>query len=78
MKQIVYLNDSLIDFERASISPNDRGFLFSDGVYEVVRCYDGYRFELERHLDRLQYGLRELRIADIDRSKLIEVSAELL
>jgi D-alanine transaminase len=78
MKQIVYLNNSFIDSETACISPNDRGFLFSDGVYEVVRCYNGHRFELERHLDRLQYGLRELRISDIDRQHLSDVSSELL
>ncbi len=78
MKQIVYLNNSFIDFETACISPNDRGFLFSDGVYEVVRCYNGYRFELERHLDRLQYGLRELRMPEINRQHLIDVSEELL
>lgn len=78
MKQIVYLNNSFVDFEAARISPNDRGFLFSDGVYEVVRCYNGHRFELERHLDRLQYGLRELRMPEINRQQLIEVSEELL
>jgi D-alanine transaminase len=58
-----YLNGSFLPQEQAFISPFDRGFLFSDGVYEVIRYYPprGF-FQKEAHLRRLQYGLEQLRI----------------
>ena len=59
-----YLNGSYVPQEQAMISPFDRGFLFSDGVYDVVRYYPprGF-FQKEAHLRRLQYGLEQLRIS---------------
>ena len=44
------------------ISPDDRGFLFADGVYEVVRAYGGKPFKMAEHMDRLARSLRETRI----------------
>ncbi|MGH7467691.1 MAG: D-amino acid aminotransferase [Longimicrobiales bacterium] len=62
----VYLNGNYVPLADARISVDDRGFLFADGVYEVARLYDGHIFLLERHLNRLRYGLGELQIqADI-------------
>ena len=60
--QTVFLNGEYIPREEAAISPDDRGFLFSDGVYEVVRAYDGRLFELRRHTDRLAASLDALKI----------------
>lgn len=44
------------------ISPDDRGFLFADGLYEVVRAYGGKPLKTTEHLDRLARSLRETRI----------------
>ena len=50
---IVYWNGQFIPKEQARVSPDDRGFLFGDGVYEVVRIYNGRFFEMEAHEQRL-------------------------
>lgn len=59
---IVHLNGRFLADRDASISPLDRGFLFGDGVYEVVRAFDGALVEAERHWTRLARSLREVRI----------------
>ena len=51
---IIYLNGEYLPLEKATVSVEDRGFLFADGVYEVVRYYQGRPFQLEAHLQRLQ------------------------
>jgi D-alanine transaminase len=58
----VYLNGHYIPARDASISPLDRGFLFGDGIYEVVRAFDGKLVEAGRHWARLGRSLREVRI----------------
>ncbi|HET9002545.1 MAG TPA: aminotransferase class IV [Gemmatimonadaceae bacterium] len=58
----VYLNGHYIAARDASISPLDRGFLFGDGIYEVVRAIDGRLVEPHRHWTRLARSLRETRI----------------
>lgn len=58
----VYLNGHYLAARDASISPLDRGFLFGDGIYEVVRALDGRLIEAERHWKRLARSLRETRI----------------
>ena len=58
----VYLNGHYVAARDASISPLDRGFLFGDGIYEVVRAVDGRLVEAERHWTRLARSLRETRI----------------
>ena len=60
---IVHLNGRFVAERDASISPLDRGFLFGDGVYEVVRAFDGRLIEGPRHWTRLARSLREIRIA---------------
>ncbi|MEO8433114.1 MAG: aminotransferase class IV [Acidobacteriota bacterium] len=59
---IVYLNGSFLPREEAKISPDDRGFLFADAIYEVVRFYKGRPFHMGEHLDRMREGLTGLRI----------------
>lgn len=54
MPELVYLNDWTGSFEDAFVSVNDRGYNFGDGVYEVVRAYNGKMFALEDHLKRLE------------------------
>jgi len=59
---IVYVNGRCLPLEQASISPFDRGFLFGDAIYEVVRFHRGRPFHLEEHLSRMREGLDALRI----------------
>jgi D-alanine transaminase len=61
---IVYLNGEFLPIERAQVSVMDRGFIFGDGVYEVIPVYGGRLFRLEQHLQRLARSLREIRLAD--------------
>ena len=60
----VYLNGHYLPLEEAQVSVLDRGFLFGDGVYEVIPAYGGRLFRLEHHLERLERSLREIRIAN--------------
>lgn len=58
----VYLNGEFLDAEAASVSVCDRGYLFGDGVYEVIPVYARQCFALTRHLDRLQRSLQGIRL----------------
>lgn len=60
---IAYFNGQFVSKEDVKISPDDRGFLFSDGVYEVIRSYGGSLFKIDDHLERLSRSLRELHMA---------------
>ncbi len=60
---MVYLNGSFVPLEEARISVLDRGFLFGDGVYEVIPVYGGRPLRLEEHLRRLENSLRGIRMA---------------
>lgn len=73
----VYLNGEFLPKEDASISPDDRGFLLSDGIYEVTPFYEGVPFGMQGHLDRLARGLDFMRI-DYDSSGLAEMHRELI
>src|SRR5690606_41045512 len=63
---LVYLNGEFVPQAEARISVDDRGFLFADGVYEVVRVYDGRPFLMDAHLRRMRQGLHALRIDDAE------------
>ena len=60
------------------LSPDDRGFLFGDGVYEVVRSYGGRFFALDAHLQRMHNGLSELQIRGVDAAAFAEICKQLL
>lgn len=63
MSQIqVYLNGEYLPLEQAKISVLDRGFIFGDGVYEVIPAYHRQLFRIEHHLQRLQQSLDGIRI----------------
>jgi D-alanine transaminase len=53
---IIYLNGEYLPLKEATVSVEDRGFLFGDGIYEVVRFYGGRPFRLEAHLQRLHHS----------------------
>ncbi len=59
---MIYLNGSFIPIEDARISVLDRGFIFGDGVYEVVPVYSRRLFRLTEHLRRLQDSLEGIRL----------------
>ena len=54
---IVYLNGSFVPMDEARVPVLDRGFIFGDGVYEVVPVYGRHPFRIAEHLRRLQPGL---------------------
>jgi len=79
MTRQAWLNGVFIAADEARISPFDRGFLFADGVYEVTAVYGGQLIDLERHLDRLERSLRELKFGTMpDRKELEEVHRKLV
>lgn len=63
MARLAYVNGRYLDHRAATVHIEDRGYQFADGVYEVVPVRCGRLVEEEPHLDRLDYSLRELRIA---------------
>ncbi len=64
MSEIVYLNGEFMPLEKAYIPVLDRGFIFGDGVYEVIPVYSRRPFRLPEHLKRLQHSLDSIRLAD--------------
>ncbi len=57
---IVYLNGEFMPVEQAKISPLDRGFLFGDGIYEVIPSYSGKMVGFTAHIDRMKKGLNAI------------------
>jgi D-alanine transaminase len=62
MSQIVYLNEKFLPIEQAFVPVLDRGFIFGDGIYEVIPVYSHRPFRLDEHLVRLQHSLDSVRI----------------
>lgn len=62
MARIVYVNGAFMPYENATISIMDRGFLFSDGIYEVSAVFDSRLVDNDAHLARLDRSLGEIRI----------------
>ena len=59
---MVFLNGKLLPIEQASVSVLDRGFIFGDGVYELVPVYSRVPFRLDEHLERLERSLAAVAI----------------
>ncbi len=59
---IVYLNGKFLPADQALVPVLDRGFIFGDGVYEVIPVYHGRLFRLEEHLRRLQDSMDGIRL----------------
>ncbi len=80
MSDTVYLDGAYLPREQATVSVDDRGFLFGDGVYEVVRVVGGRYVEAGRHLARLRRSLAELELPDptTDGMDLLAIGTELL
>src|SRR5581483_2504839 len=62
MSEIVYLNGEFMPLEDARIPVLDRGFIFGDGVYEVIPVYSRRPFRLPQHLARFQRSMDAIRL----------------
>lgn len=78
MNETVYLNGKFFSKSEAFISPEDRGFNFADGIYEVIKYYGGKPFRYADHLERLKRSLKEVQIEYKDADQLESVFQELL
>jgi len=75
---IIYLNGKFVTSDKASISPDDRGFYFADGVYEVIKYYKGQAFCFNDHLARLRNSLSGIRIDNFSPDPLWEIGNRLI
>jgi D-alanine transaminase len=76
---LVWLDGRLLPLEEARISPLDRGFLFGDGVYEVLPVYGGRAYRFEAHMARLDRSLAEIRMAPpLDRAGWLRLFGRLV
>ena len=76
---LCYLNGAYSSLQDAKISVLDRGFIFGDGVYEVLPAYSGRIFRLEQHLARLDRSLAELRMPNpLPREQWLAIARKLL
>jgi D-alanine transaminase len=60
----IYLNGRFLPLAEAGVSPLDRGFLYGDGVYEVIPVYSRRAFRIDEHLTRLQATLAGIKLAN--------------
>ena len=64
--QVAMIDDKIVPLAELEPIYNDRGIYFGDGVYEVLRSYNGKIFAFEEHLQRFARSLSEIRIANVD------------
>lgn len=74
----IWLNDRIVADTDAHVSVLDRGFLFGDGVYELVRFFNGVGVQMGDHVARLRRSLRETRIVGFEASELPRICDLLL
>lgn len=79
MSPIVYLNGKFLPLDQARVPVLDRGFIFGDGVYEVIPVYGGRLFRLAQHLQRLDQSLAGIRLTNpLTHAQWQDVLAELV
>ncbi len=79
MPRIAYVNGLYLQHTNASVNIEDRGYQFADGVYEVCEIARGFIVDSDRHLNRLDRSLSELRIAwPVNRTVLIHIMREVI
>jgi D-alanine transaminase len=64
--QLAMVQDKIIPLEQLDAAHLDRGLFFGDGVYEVMRSYNGRLFAFEDHMDRFARSLKEIQIDNVD------------
>jgi D-alanine transaminase len=80
-KDIVYINGSFVPRADARVSVEDRGFVFGDGVYEVIRAIHGHLFATRFHNARLERSLAGVRIelnGEDSPDRFVEIGKQLL
>src|SRR3954468_996408 len=63
MTELIWINGEILPMAEARVSPEDRGYQFADGVYEVIRLYAGHPFTLDEHLARLERSAAGIQLA---------------
>lgn len=76
--QCSFFNGQYLPHDEIRISPDERGFLFADGIYEVVRWYGGFFYDMEGHVNRLKRSLKETGIVCDCADDLPHIAAELV
>ncbi len=75
----VYLNGKYLPLDQAKISVLDRGFLFADGVYEVIPAYGGRLLRVDEHMQRLQNSLDAIRLQNpLSKQQWLEIFQSLI
>lgn len=59
----VFVNGELIDRDKAKIDIEDRGYQFGDGIYEVIRVYNGKTFTMKEHMERLYQSAEKMKLS---------------
>jgi D-alanine transaminase len=78
MTRYAYVDEEIVPVSEATVSVEDRGFLFGDGVYDVVRLFEGSYFRLDRHLERLVGNAGHLEMTGLPGAdRLREIADEL-
>jgi D-alanine transaminase len=77
-ERIVYLNGEFLPLANARVSVLDRGFIYGDGVYEVVPVYRRRPFRMREHLARLGHSLAGIRLADPHPERWVDLVGELI
>jgi D-alanine transaminase len=78
-EQVVYLNGQFVPISQASVSVLDRGFIFGDGIYDVIPVYQRKLFRPQHHLDRLSRSLASVSIDNIySNAQWLQIIANLL
>jgi len=80
MSPLFYINGNFVPADQACVPAMDRGFLFGDGVYEVLAVIGGRLIEFERHAARLSRSLNEIGLTEnpLPRERLLTVCRELI
>jgi D-alanine transaminase len=73
-----FFNGKFVPRHEIRISPDDRGFLFADGIYEVMKWYSGSFYDIESHTARLKRSLREIRLEWLEKETFPEIANELI
>ncbi len=71
----VLWNEEIVDESEVKIDIEDRGYQFGDGIYEVIRIYDGYMYMEKEHLDRLGSVLKNSHDTSIYKRRIKSASA---
>ena len=66
MNPLANLHGKILPLDEVTISPLDRGFLFGDAVYEVLRVYQGKPWLEAEHFDRFERSLGEIKITGVE------------